>query len=30
MTPIDFYTMYERETVEYDIEYMQKYNEDLP
>jgi len=26
---LDFYTMYERETVEHDTEYMQKYNEDL-
>jgi hypothetical protein len=26
---LDFYTMYKRETMEYDIEYMQKYNEDL-
>ena len=26
---VDFYTMYKRETVEYDTEYMQKYNEDL-
>ena len=26
---LDFYTMYRRETVEYDTEYMQKYNEDL-
>ena len=26
---IDFYTMYKRETTEYDTEYMQKYNEDL-
>ena len=26
---LDFYTMYRRETVEYDAEYMQKYNEDL-
>ena len=26
---LDFYTMYKRETVEYDAEYMQKYNEDL-
>ena len=26
---LDFYTMYKRETVEYDTEYMQKYNEDL-
>jgi hypothetical protein len=26
---LDFYTMYKRETTEYDIEYMQKYNEDL-
>jgi len=26
---IDFYTMYKRETVEYDTEYMQKHNEDL-
>ena len=25
----DFYTMYKRETMEYDTEYMQKYNEDL-
>ena len=25
----DFYIMYERETVEYDTEYMQKHNEDL-
>ena len=26
---VDFYTMYKRETTEYDTEYMQKYNEDL-
>ena len=26
---LDFYTMYKRETTEYDSEYMQKYNEDL-
>jgi len=26
---LDFYTMYKRETTEYDAEYMQKYNEDL-
>jgi hypothetical protein len=26
---LDFYTMYRRETMEYDTEYMQKYNEDL-
>jgi hypothetical protein len=26
---LDFYTMYKRETTEYDTEYMQKYNEDL-
>ena len=26
---LDFYTMYKRGTVEYDTEYMQKYNEDL-
>ena len=26
---LDFYTMYKRETMEYDTEYMQKYNEDL-
>ena len=26
---LDFYTMYKRETVEYDTEYMQKHNEDL-
>ena len=26
---LDFYTMYKRETDEYDTEYMQKYNEDL-
>ena len=26
---LDFYTVYKRETVEYDTEYMQKYNEDL-
>jgi hypothetical protein len=26
---LDFYTMYKRETLEYDTEYMQKYNEDL-
>jgi len=26
---LDFYTMYKRETMEYDIEYMQKHNEDL-
>ena len=26
---LDFYTMYKRETSEYDTEYMQKYNEDL-
>ena len=25
----DFYTMYKRERVEYDTEYMQKYNGDL-
>ena len=25
----DFYTMYKRETTEYDTEYIQKYNEDL-
>jgi len=25
----DFYTMYKRETMEYDTEYMQKYNEGL-
>jgi len=25
----DFYTMYKRETMEYDTEYMQKHNEDL-
>jgi len=26
---LDFYTMYKRETMEYETEYMQKYNEDL-
>ena len=26
---LDFYTMYKRETTEYDTEYMQGYNEDL-
>ena len=26
---VDFYTMYKRETVEYDTEYIQKYNADL-
>ena len=26
---LDFYTMYKRETMEYDTEYMQKLNEDL-
>ena len=26
---LDFYTMYKQETLEYDTEYMQKYNEDL-
>jgi len=26
---LDFYTMYKRETVEHDTEYMQKYNEEL-
>ena len=26
---LDFYAMYKRETMEYDTEYMQKYNEDL-
>jgi len=26
---LDFYTMYKRESVEYDTEYMQKHNEDL-
>ena len=26
---LDFYTMYRRETMEYDTEYMAKYNEDL-
>jgi hypothetical protein len=26
---LDFYTMYKRETMEYDTEYMQKYNDDL-
>jgi len=26
---LDFYTMYKREMMEYDTEYMQKYNEDL-
>jgi len=26
---LDFYTMYKRETVEYDTIYMQKHNEDL-
>ena len=26
---LDFYTMYKRETMEFDTEYMQKYNEDL-
>ena len=26
---LDFYTMYKRESMEYDTEYMQKYNEDL-
>jgi hypothetical protein len=26
---LDFYTMYKRETTEYDTEYMAKHNEDL-
>ena len=26
---LDFYTMYKRETMEYDTQYMEKYNEDL-
>jgi hypothetical protein len=26
---LDFYTIYKRETTEYDTEYMQKHNEDL-
>jgi hypothetical protein len=26
---LDFYTMYKRETTEYDTEYMQTYDEDL-
>ena len=26
---LDFHVMYKRETVEYDTEYMHKYNEDL-
>ena len=26
---LDFYTMYKRETMEYDTDYMKKYNEDL-
>ena len=26
---VDFYNMYKRETMEYDAEYMKKYNEDL-
>ena len=26
---LDFYTMYKRETMEYDTQYMNKYNEDL-
>ena len=26
---VDFYTMYKRETMDYDAEYMKKYNEDL-
>ena len=26
---LDFYTMYRRETMEYDTQYMEKYNEDL-
>ena len=26
---LDFYTMYKRESTEYDTEYMKKYNEDL-
>ena len=26
---LDFYTMYKRETTEYDTEFMQKHNEDL-
>jgi len=26
---LDFYTMYKRETMEYDTEYMQKHDEDL-
>jgi len=26
---LDFYTMYKRETMEYDTEYMQRCNEDL-
>ena len=26
---LDFFTMYKRETMEYDTDYMQKHNEDL-
>ena len=26
---LDFYTMYRRETVEYDTDYIKKYNDDL-
>ena len=26
---LDFYTMYKRETMEYDTQYLDKYNEDL-
>jgi len=26
---VDFFTMYKRETMEYDTDYMQKHNEDL-
>ena len=26
---IDFYTIYKRETMEYDTQYLQKYSEDL-
>ena len=26
---LDFYAMYKRETTEYDVEYMEKHNEDL-
>ena len=26
---LDFYTMYKRETMEYDAQYLDKYNEDL-